>query len=105
LCASTSRHVFSRRWSVRSCLDEAPLLIWGTAELVRDAAAEQASAADLPKWRISSVQIHGAAPDDVLAGLGSVRERLVHPQGDHSLPLREAVNRVNAGFLSLRVPG
>jgi hypothetical protein len=52
------------------------LLIWGTDELARDA-AEQARAAGLPPWRISTVRIHGVTPDDVLAGLGMSNERLV----------------------------
>ena len=52
------------------------LLIWGTAELAR-AAVEQARSAGLPQQRISTVSIHGVAPEHVLEGLGSVRERLV----------------------------
>lgn len=52
------------------------LLIWGTAELAR-AAVEQARSAGLSQQRISTVSIHGVAPEHVLEGLGSVRERLV----------------------------
>jgi hypothetical protein len=52
------------------------LLVWGTAELARDA-AEQARSAGLPQWRVSTVRIHGVVPDDVVAGLGMSNERLV----------------------------
>jgi hypothetical protein len=52
------------------------LLIWGTAELAR-AAVGQARSAGLSQQRISTVSIHGVAPEHVLEGLGSVRERLV----------------------------
>ncbi len=52
------------------------LLLWGTPGLAK-AAMQQARSAGLPQQRIVGRDISGVAPEDVLQGLGSSRERLV----------------------------